>query len=87
MFLKSISTPIQPLKGKDSASLMGYRWPGLLQSEDAALLESSSSRDVALDPVLVRPPGDAIVSLGLSTCPPAVDEDEPPVPSMGSICG
>lgn len=31
-----------------------YRWPGLLQSDDAALLESSSSSlDVTIEPVVV----------------------------------
>lgn len=44
-----------------------YRWPGLLQSDDAALLESSSSSfDVAIEPVVVcasPPPGDKAVSV------------------------
>lgn len=68
---------------------MRYRWPGLLQSDDAALLESSSSsRDVTFEPVRVRPPGEAMVSLGLSTWPPPAEEDDPPVAeaSIGSIC-
>lgn len=44
--------------------MLTYRWPGLL-SEDAALLESSSSSfDVTIEPVLVSP-GD----IGLSTPP------------------
>lgn len=65
-----------------------YRCPGLLQSDDALLLESSSSsRDVTLEPVRVSPPGETIVSLGLRTCPPPADEDEPPAASIGSIYG
>lgn len=49
-----------------------YRCPGLLQSDDASLLESSSSSfDVAIEPVVVcasPPAGDRIVSFfGLKT--------------------
>lgn len=52
-----------------------YRWPGLLQSDDAALLESSSSSlDVITEAVRVSP-GDRVASDGLS-----------PVQAVGACC-
>lgn len=64
-----------------------YRWPGLLQSDDAALLESSSSSlDVTPEPVCGSP-GDSPASDGLR---PTIDvvamAVEASCASAGSIC-
>lgn len=65
---------------------MTYRCPGLLQSDDAALLESSSSsRDVAIDPV--RVPAGVGVSLGLSPRDPLPEDTVPGVVADSVVDG
>lgn len=62
------------LKAVNEQFGLTYRWPGLLQSDDAGLLESSSSSfDVTIEPVVVcasPPAGDRVVSVfGFSVWP------------------
>lgn len=67
--------------------------PGLLQSDEWFVESSSSSRDVASDPVFV--PGDNTVSVGLSNderpppCVPVVDVpivEATPTPDVICVC-
>lgn len=51
VFFSKVFPVLMKMNNKRSLT---YRWPGLLQSDDAALLESSSSPfDVAIEPVVV----------------------------------
>lgn len=67
-----------------------YRCPGLLQSDEAALLESSSSSfDVAIDAVRVSP-GDKLKSFGFSMptrCDGPLPLPPPPPPLPAIVIG